>query len=111
MPWSAPRHCPVGHPPYRGSRCPLCAKAREARRPGARQRGYTREWDVEAKAFLTMNRKCRRCGAPPAVVDHVIAHKGDMRLFWDRSNWQPLCKPCHDRKTATSDGGFGREGR
>nr|WP_292832122.1 HNH endonuclease signature motif containing protein [Mesorhizobium sp.] len=34
-----------------------------------------------------------------------------MRLFWDRSNWQPLCKPCHDRKTATSDGGFGREGR
>jgi 5-methylcytosine-specific restriction protein A len=21
-------------------------------------------------------------------------------LFWDEDNWQALCKPCHDRKTA-----------
>lgn len=21
--------------------------------------------------------------------------------------WQPLCAPCHSRKTATEDGGFG----
>ena len=19
-----------------------------------------------------------------------------MKLFWDRANWQSLCKPCHD---------------
>lgn len=30
------------------------------------------------------------------VVDHVIAHKGDQRLFWDRSNWQVLCPDDHD---------------
>ncbi|TIX74642.1 MAG: HNH endonuclease, partial [Mesorhizobium sp.] len=29
------------------------------------------------------------------VVDHVKPHRGDMRLFWSRSNWQPLCTPCH----------------
>jgi 5-methylcytosine-specific restriction protein A len=43
------------------------------------------------------------------VVDHIIPHQGDMTLFWDAdSNWQSLCKTCHDRKTATEDGGFGR---
>lgn len=30
--------------------------------------------------------------------------------MWDECNWQPLCKPCHDSKTAREDGGFGREG-
>lgn len=56
-----------------------------------------------------MNRTCRRCGEPSAVVDHVVAHKGDMRLFWDRSNWQPLCLPCNSRKAVATEGGFGRD--
>jgi hypothetical protein len=30
------------------------------------------------------------------VVDHIRRHRGDMNLFWDSSNWQPLCKRCHD---------------
>lgn len=30
------------------------------------------------------------------VVDHVIPHRGDDVLFWDESNWQALCKSCHD---------------
>lgn len=30
-------------------------------------------------------------------------HRGDQKLFWDESNWQALCKPCHDRKTWTED--------
>ena len=29
--------------------------------------------------------------------------RGDPKIFWDRSNWQPLCKKCHDRKTMTED--------
>lgn len=50
--------------------------------------------------------ECERQGrvAPATVVDHIIPHKGNYDLFWDMSNWQSLCKPCHDRKTA-------REGR
>ncbi|WP_330164070.1 HNH endonuclease [Paenibacillus campinasensis] len=46
------------------------------------------------------------------VVDHIIPHKGDPKLFWDKNNWQALCKKCHDTKTAREDGGFGNyEGR
>jgi len=33
---------------------------------------------------------------PATVVDHIIPHRGDKKLFWDQSNWQPLCKHCHD---------------
>jgi hypothetical protein len=33
---------------------------------------------------------------PATVVDHIIPHRGDQELFWDRSNWQPLCAPHHD---------------
>ena len=36
---------------------------------------------------------------PATVVDHIVPHRGDPRLFWDEKNWQPLCKECHDRKT------------
>jgi 5-methylcytosine-specific restriction protein A len=41
---------------------------------------------------------------PATIVDHVVPHRGDQRLFWDQGNWAPACKSCHDRKTA-------REGR
>jgi 5-methylcytosine-specific restriction protein A len=37
---------------------------------------------------------------PATVVDHIQPHRGDQALFWDPSNWQALCKTCHDRKTA-----------
>jgi len=42
---------------------------------------------------------CARVGRVEAatVVDHKIPHKGDYKLFWDRDNWQGLCKQCHDR--------------
>ncbi len=33
---------------------------------------------------------------PATVVDHVVPHKGDADLFWDRDNWQPCCKWHHD---------------
>jgi 5-methylcytosine-specific restriction protein A len=44
-------------------------------------------------------------------VDHIKPHKGDMTLFWDRTNWQSLCGPCHSAKTAAEDGGFGNARR
>lgn len=42
------------------------------------------------------------------VTDHKVPHRGDMKLFWNRGNWQAMAKYCHDRKTAREDGGFGR---
>ena len=72
---------------------------------------------MERLAHLAAFPLCARCLAeePPrttvaTIVDHVLPHKGDMQLFWDRSNWQSLCKPCHDRKTGMEDGGL-RPGR
>lgn len=30
------------------------------------------------------------------VVDHVEPHRGNEQLFWDQSNWETLCRLCHD---------------
>jgi 5-methylcytosine-specific restriction protein A len=59
---------------------------------------------------LRNSEKCKTvgCASHPTVVDHIVPHKGDQTLFFDRANLQPLCKSCHDRKTAKQDGGFGR---
>jgi 5-methylcytosine-specific restriction enzyme A len=46
------------------------------------------------------------CRAPAVLVDHIEPHRGNQGLFWSESNWQSLCKECHDTKTAKHDGGF-----
>ena len=111
MPWSAPRHCAHGHPPYRGNRCPHCDTKRkaeaDARRPTAQRRGYDSEWRAMRAAFLVKHPRCAMCCGTAHVVDHVTPHKGDERLFRDQSNMQSLCNRCHSRKTAQRDGGFG----
>ena len=74
----------------------------------AEARGYGSAWQRESKKFLLMHPLCEAClrsgrVTPSAVVDHKIPHRGDKKLFWDRSNWQALCKRCHDHKTRTED--------
>ncbi len=111
MPTRAPfvcGHCGKTH--LTGAECRLVAardKARKARhderRPSARQRGYTAEWERESKAFLASHPFCRVCGEPASVVDHIIPHKGDMRVFWDRANWQPLCAHHHNSAKQSRD--------
>jgi 5-methylcytosine-specific restriction protein A len=74
-------------------------KARhERKRPSARQRGYTAEWQKARADYLQRHPYCRRnaCGRPATIVHHVVPHKGNQRLFWDRTNWMPVCQPCHD---------------
>jgi 5-methylcytosine-specific restriction endonuclease McrA len=78
-------------------------------RPSAARRGYGLRWRRARAAFLALHPVCAGCRAqgrvvPATVVDHVVPHHGDQTLFWDRGNWAPLCKSCHDAKTA-------REGR
>lgn len=100
MPVRAPRICGCGYRIASGERCP-CERRRkaeaDARRPTARERGYDSKWDTERAAYLKAHPKCVRCPAPAAVVDHIVPHKGDRKLFWSRSNWQPLCGACHNR--------------
>jgi 5-methylcytosine-specific restriction protein A len=102
MPSRAPRVCGCGKVHASGEACPVAAartkerKARaDSRRPSARQRGYTKEWEEAAKVYLSAYPSCRRCGGPASLVDHVTPHKGNQQLFWDRRNWQSLCTNCH----------------
>ncbi len=62
---------------------------------------YNERWVRLRSLFLQHNPLCSYCegiGIATAgeVVDHIIPHKGDPELFWDQSNWQPLCKWHHD---------------
>lgn len=73
-------------------------------RPKTASRGYGWKWQCAARAFLRRHPLCRDHQlrgevVAACVVDHVTPHRGNSKLFWDRSNWQPLCKSCHDRKT------------
>lgn len=88
-------------------------RQQDQKRGTAHQRGYTGRWRKSREGFLNKHPLCAECErngliTAATVVDHIVPHKGDDTLFWDRENWQPLCKTCHDRKTATEDGGFGR---
>jgi 5-methylcytosine-specific restriction enzyme A len=81
----------------------------DRQRPSAARRGYGSRWRKARAAFLARHPLCAACRAQgrvvqATVVDHVVPHRSDQRLFWDETNWAPACKPCHDAKTA-------REGR
>lgn len=108
MSMRAPRICGCGYRIASGSQCP-CERRREherkvrfdARRPSARQRGYTAEWDRASRAFLLEpeNYYCAcGCGRRADTVDHIKAHKGNRDLFWDRTNWQAMAFQCHSSK-------------
>lgn len=76
------------------------------------KQGYGRRWEKAREAFLIENPLCVECQkhgryTPATEVDHIIPHRGDQNLFWDRKNWQSLCHSCHSKKTAKEDGGFG----
>ena len=90
-----------------------CAKhnPKDDYRPNSNSRGYNARWQRARKLFLSEYPFCSRCDEAATVVDHIIPHRGDNTLFWDRDNWQSLCKRCHDVKTATEDGGFGRKNK
>lgn len=109
-----PHICTCGKTVPNGHRC-ACQVARtrernrrhDAKRPTASQRGYGREWRVARDAFLKRNDRCAwpGCGAPATTVDHIKPHRGDKRLFWDRTNWQPLCTSCHNRRKQRQERG------
>ena len=85
---------------------------RRGYRSSKAQKNYGYRWRKARKSWLVRNPLCVKCKeegkvVQAEVVDHIIPHKGNIRLFWDKSNWQSLCTPCHNEKTAKEDGGFG----
>jgi len=79
---------------------------------------YGRRWRTARLSFLSEHPLCTYCQrrgriTTSTIVDHIIPHKNDLTLFWDESNWQPLCQSCHDEiKQRQEKGGaapFSRE--
>lgn len=72
------------------------------RRPGARQRGYTAEYERLRQEMLdaSPNPRCVECGGPGEVVDHVVPLKYGGRN--ERGNLQWLCRK-HNTKKAFRD--------
>lgn len=71
-------------------------------------RGYDSRWKKARAAYLEAHPLCVECEKEgryikATVVDHIIPHRGNKRLFWDSDNWQSLCKHHHDVKTKTID--------
>lgn len=98
-----PRICSCGRIVPRGVRCQCQQQAtreRNARhdrhRPNASQRGYDRAWEKARRDYLATHPYCVMCGQPASTVDHIVPHRGDRALFWNRRNWQALCTRCHN---------------
>ena len=73
----------------------------------------TSRWQRLRQYILSKEPLCVECKKnkrirPAKVVDHIKPHKGNKKLFYDEANLQPLCKSCHDRKTAKEDGRWKR---
>jgi 5-methylcytosine-specific restriction protein A len=104
MPTSPPVHRPHG---WQSS----TERRAQYNRDHADERGgavYTYRWQKLRKVFLAVNPLCVECQRPATVVDHRTPHRGDQMLMWQWDNLQPMCKPCHDSKTARE--GFKRLG-
>lgn len=77
-------------------------------RAGSVERGYGKRWQKARAGYLEKHPLCAEClkkgrYVKAEVVDHIQPHRGDPVLFWNESNWQSLCKKCHDRKTWSRD--------
>lgn len=85
------------------------------RRESSAARGYNSRWQKASDSYKHANPLCVNCLRigkleQVDVVDHIKPHRlaaaiasGDevaiaqaQALFWDKSNWQSLCKRCHD---------------
>ena len=76
-------------------------------RPASR-RGYGPRWQSARKKYLEAHPLCVEClkegrYVKATDIDHVRAHRGDPKLFWDQSNWQALCHRHHSIKTRRED--------
>lgn len=93
-----------------GGRGEVLARGRAHGREQDRANVVVRRWYRTARwrglraQVISEEPLCRTCKKEQRIaattdVDHVVPHRGDYRLFWDRSNLQGLCHTCHSRKT------------
>lgn len=71
---------------------------------------YNHKWEKYREVFLKHNPHCYACGSKATVVDHIIPHQGDSKLFEKLDNHLPLCEKCHNTVTAYFDKKFKKGG-
>lgn len=80
------------------SHCPAHQPAAWQHDQTAHQRGYGQRWRKLRARILRHEPNCRHCGRPATEVDHITPkHLGGTD---NPANCQPLCKKCHQVKTA-----------
>ncbi len=107
---------PCAHPgcprvvPYGQRYCSEHTLLYRGDRKSSGKRGYGSKWQRARARFLARPEnifcvECKKEGklVRATVVDHIVPHRGDDKLFWDEKNWQPLCKKHHDIKTWNED--------
>lgn len=65
----------------------------------------TQKWKNISIRFRLSHPNCALCGEPGKVCDHIIPHKGDEKLFYDKTNIQNLCHQCHNSDKARIENG------
>jgi 5-methylcytosine-specific restriction enzyme A len=107
MPNRSPLHRPIG------ALSPTERRALYSIGHPSRSRHYnTAAWRRLRRAYLAAHPICEcGCNRAATVVDHKMPHNGDRELLMSWDNLQAMTKPCHDRKTAERDGGFGNARR
>ena len=99
------KRCRHPYCPNAATRRGLCAEhvaAEDNSRPRFDTVYNSARWKKTRARVLTDEPNCRRCGAPANVVDHVNELQSADDDPYDLENLQPLCAPCHNRKTATT---------
>jgi 5-methylcytosine-specific restriction endonuclease McrA len=64
---------------------------------------YDDAWNRYRQRFLAINPNCYACGKKAIVVDHLIPHQGDEKLFLKLDNHIPLCVRDHNTVTSLFD--------
>lgn len=106
MPKAPPKHRPTL--PTTRRHCPP-QPSRQARRTYATN---SAAWRAIRAGVLAREPLCRECSSKRITraanhVDHINGDASDNRP----ENLQPLCAPCHSRKTCAQDGGFGNRAK
>lgn len=109
MPWKPMPPCRIKGCPNPSAGHGLCLMHETARRadydatrPGGYARGYDQAWASKRRDFLLAHPLCSHCGERATEAHHLVA-KRDGGSDAD-SNLAPLCRPCHSRITATTQG-------
>lgn len=107
MPARLNRACRIGscpHPAVDRGRCALHRLPHEAERHRYGRTIYNdSRWKhprTGLRVQVLLEQPFCACGRLADTVDHIVPHRGDERLAFDRANLRALCASCHSRLTA-----------